>query len=215
VQRAQRSLLLWLMVKSSSRLDKDSWQDVDARSSQVGLAVTREDSAQDAARHTSDADLREPHPPHTQQLDHSEPALQNIEKQDTRLPMPSSASGSSPRTRFPKDQSIRRRISMLVKVWLLIAGFYRRASLLEDAKGAIEEAAKLVDKMEADVSQELTPSVTVENSGMGGGKTVTELWGDVFSEVSLVAAFLSMELIISAWLFGKCCLGSLQSIVTF
>ena len=181
---------------------EESWQAVDAGTSQIGLSVTP-DAAKDAARHTSGSDSGEPHPPQTQQLDHSEPALQQVEKQDTRLPISSSSPGNSPRTRFPKDQSTRRRTSILVKIWLLIGGFYRRASLLEDAKGAIEEAVKLVQQMEADVSQELTPSVTVESSGMGGGKTVNELWGDIYSEVSARSTSVKTELTRSAGLSGK------------
>jgi len=184
--------------------DRESWQDVNVRASQVGLAVSDDNSAIDAARRSTDSNLRNPRPPQTQQLDHSEPALQNIEKQDTRLPTSSSSLSNSPRTRFPKDQRSRRRTSILIKVWLLIGGFYRRASLLDDARGAIEEAAKLVQRMETDVSQEPNPRVTVESSGMGGGRTVNELWGDVFSEVCCTILNRGTMLTSQAWLFSKC-----------
>lgn len=73
---------------------------------------------------------------------------------------------------------------MLVKVWLLIAGFYRRASMYEDAKGAIEEAQKLVQAVEANVSSDSTGNVSISKPGWGGGKSVSELYGDLFSEVT-------------------------------
>ena len=75
-------------------------------------------------------------------------------------------------------------MTILVKVWLLIGGFYRRASMYDDAKGAIDEAFNLVQKIETDVSTDTSVNVSVDHAGWGGGKSVSELWGDVFSEVS-------------------------------
>jgi tetratricopeptide (TPR) repeat protein len=95
----------------------------------------------------------------------------------------SSASASMPTTRLSKDQQRRRRTSMLVKVWLLIAGFYRRAAMYEDCRGAIEEADKLVTSLDTDVSRDISGNVSITKAGWGGGKSVAELWGDVFSEV--------------------------------
>jgi hypothetical protein len=69
-------------------------------------------------------------------------------------------------------------------VWLLVSGFYRRASLYDDAKGGIEEAHKLVKSLEEDVSRDTSGHVSITYPGWGGGKSVAELWGDVFSEVS-------------------------------
>ena len=131
-----------------------------------------------------------PLPPKSQQMAQKEPSLkpahQNVTlAQDTRLPHISPYSSSTnPSTRFPKDQQRRRRIAILVKVWLLVSGFYRRASLYEDAKGGIEEAYKLVKKLEDDISRDTTGHVSIDHPGWGGGKSVAELWGDVFSEVS-------------------------------
>ena len=104
---------------------------------------------------------------------------------DNRLPhISTSSSLANPLTRFPKDQQRRRRIAILVKVWLLVSGFYRRASLYDDAKGGIEEAHKLVKSLEEDVSRDTSGHVSITYPGWGGGKSVAELWGDVFSEVS-------------------------------
>lgn len=92
------------------------------------------------------------------------------------------SSSTNPATVFPKDQQRRRRITTLIKVWLLISGFYRRAALYEDAKGAIEEADKLVSSLDQDVSGDTTGNISITNPGWGGGKSVNELWGDVFAE---------------------------------
>jgi hypothetical protein len=105
--------------------------------------------------------------------------------QDNRLPQISpNSSLVNPLTRFPTDQQRRRRKAILVKVWLLVSGFYRRAFLYDDAKGSIEEAHKLVKSLEEDVSRDTSGHVSITYPGWGGGKNVAELWGDVFSEVS-------------------------------
>lgn len=131
-----------------------------------------------------------PSAPKSHQMAQKEPSLKPANQtatiaQDIRLPHISPYSSSTnPLTRFPKDQQGRRRTAILVKVWLLVSGFYRRASMYDDAKGGIEEAHKLVKKLEEDVSRDTTGQVSVDHPGWGGGKSVAELWGDVFSEVS-------------------------------
>ncbi|QSZ30594.1 hypothetical protein DSL72_000151 [Monilinia vaccinii-corymbosi] len=127
-----------------------------------------------------------PLPPASQQLEHQEPALKPLNSNhaiapDNRLPITPYSSSPSPTTRFSKDSERRRRVSTLVKVWLLIAGFYRRATMYEDAKGAIEEAHKLVHGLEIDILNDPTGLASFDNPGLGGGKSVAELWGDVFS----------------------------------
>ncbi|PMD43476.1 hypothetical protein L207DRAFT_564152 [Hyaloscypha variabilis F] len=134
-----------------------------------------------------------PLPPKSQHAAQKEPplkaALQNTAlSQDTRSPHISAFSWSTnPPTRFPKDQQRRRRSAILVKVWLLVSGFYRRASLYEDAKGGIDEAYKLVKTLEEEVSRDVSGNVSIDHPGWGGGKSVAELWGDVFSERGYLA----------------------------
>jgi tetratricopeptide (TPR) repeat protein len=127
-------------------------------------------------------------PPDSQQMDQQEPALKSGHSyaasiQDNRLPFGPFPSSSSPITRFSKDSERRRRMALLVKVWLLIAGFYRRATMYEDAKGAVEEAHKLVTTLETDIANDPTGLASYESAGWGSKKSVAELWGDVFSEV--------------------------------
>jgi hypothetical protein len=55
--------------------------------------------------------------------------------------------------------------------------------MFEDAKGAIDEAYKLVENQEMDISRDTSGNVTIHNGGWGSTKSVEELWGDVWSEV--------------------------------
>jgi hypothetical protein len=72
-----------------------------------------------------------------------------------------------------------------VRVWLLIAGFYRRAEQYEDAKVSIEAASELVEGLEEDVLRDESGQLLVDAREWGVGKSVEELWADVCAEVSL------------------------------
>lgn len=90
-----------------------------------------------------------------------------------------------PLIKFPREKERRQRTTLLVKVWLMIAGFYRRAGLLEECKGAVTEAQKLIQTLESDFAKELSlgPSST-KGPAWGEKKSIDELWGDLYSEVS-------------------------------
>jgi tetratricopeptide (TPR) repeat protein len=130
-----------------------------------------------------------PLPPKSQQMNHKEKSLKPAHPnpalaQDNRLLHVSPfISSTNPVTRFPKDQQRRRRTTILVKVWLLISGFYRRASLYDDCKGAITEAENLVRTVENDITRDITGNVSSDHAGWAGGKSVGELWADVLAEV--------------------------------
>ena len=189
--------------KSMSLRDRENAeQTLDAPDSgQIGRAISPGDSsialptAHDGPQRSSSKRL----PPTPQNmLQKEEPLKSNpTAEQDTCLPhITSRSSSANPYTRFSKDQERRRRIEILIKVWLLIAGFYRRAEMFEDAKGAIDEAYKLVVGQEMDVSRDTSGKVTIHNGGWGSTKSVEELWGDVWSEVSNRAMpFFNLELI--------------------
>ncbi|GKT88651.1 filamentation protein [Colletotrichum tofieldiae] len=65
----------------------------------------------------------------------------------------------------------------------MIAGFYRRANLFEDAKGAISEAQKLVGMLEAEVARDPTGSLSMRGNSWAEKKGVDELLGDVWAEL--------------------------------
>ncbi|KAK6822769.1 hypothetical protein PG990_015206 [Apiospora arundinis] len=95
-----------------------------------------------------------------------------------------SAPNTLPAIHFPKDQVDRQRLSVLVKVWLMIAGFYRRADMWQDSHGALEEARKLVDSLTAEIAKDTTNAISLTHPGWGGKKSVEELWSDVRSEMA-------------------------------
>jgi cargo-transport protein YPP1 len=104
-------------------------------------------------------------------------------EQDVRLP--SAHRFDSPTnalTIFPTLQSQKHALSVLVKVWLLISGLYRRASLFEDAREACEEASKQVNAFEALVAAQESSARAFDQRVWGVGKSVEELWGDVYAE---------------------------------
>jgi hypothetical protein len=72
----------------------------------------------------------------------------------------------------------------LVKIWLFIAGLYVRADLFDDSGSAIDEAYKLVESFEMEVGVEQSSATRFFHKGWAGGKSVDELWADVWASVS-------------------------------
>lgn len=89
-----------------------------------------------------------------------------------------------PLVQFPKDTEKMRHVTILIKVWTMIAGFYRRAEMLDECKAAVSEAQKLVQSLETDASKDSSAPSPLNGVAWGETKTVDELWGDVYSEVS-------------------------------
>ena len=105
-------------------------------------------------------------------------------RQDVRLPAPHPSTGSiSPEPLFPVIQERRHKISLLVELWLFIAGLYTRATLFEDAKAAVDEAAELVQMLEVQLAAETSSAKAFASKGWGGGKAIEELCGDVLTSV--------------------------------
>ena len=76
-------------------------------------------------------------------------------------------------------------LSLIQRIWIFIASLYRRANMLEDARGAIDEAFKQAKLLEAAVAaQSLAASVKgFEEPGWGGVRSVEETWADVYAEM--------------------------------
>ena len=85
-------------------------------------------------------------------------------------------------TAFPVVHAQKHALSILVKVWLVIAGLYRRASLFEDSREACEEAAKQASRFEALVASQESSARAFLERVWGVGKSSEELWGDIFAE---------------------------------
>ncbi|KAK4202735.1 hypothetical protein QBC40DRAFT_220857 [Triangularia verruculosa] len=96
-----------------------------------------------------------------------------------------------PFVQFSQEHSKRKRKGILVKVWLTIAGFYRRASLLDDAQKAIAEAQKIVQSFEGDVASDTSGALNTRTAGWGMEKSVEAVLADVWTEKGQLS--LSME----------------------
>ncbi|GIJ85540.1 hypothetical protein Asppvi_004399 [Aspergillus pseudoviridinutans] len=107
-------------------------------------------------------------------------------EQDIRLPYRFD-SPTKAITKFPLVQSQKQALAVLIKIWLLIAGLYRRASLFEDAQEACEEAARHVDRVEALVAAQESSARAFRSRGWAAAKSCDELWADLHAEQGLLA----------------------------
>lgn len=102
-------------------------------------------------------------------------------------PAPSSLmEGMCPEPVFPVFQERKYRITLLIQVWLFVAGLYTRAEIFDDAQGAIDEAADLVQALESQVAQQDSSVKAFAARGWGGRKSVEELWADIWTQVRLI-----------------------------
>jgi tetratricopeptide (TPR) repeat protein len=122
-------------------------------------------------------------------MNHISPPLDHDDqppRQDVRLPVSlPHADYIPPEPRFSRVQERRQKVSLLVDIWLFISGLYSRAEMFQDAREAVNEAMKLVESFEAEVSLESSTAKSLGEKGWGGGKSVEELWADAFAAVSV------------------------------
>lgn len=105
--------------------------------------------------------------------------------QDVRLPAPHPRSSqTSPQPQFSVMQERRHKISLLIEVWLFIASLYMRADMLDDASGAIDEASELTRLLENEIAKETSSAKAFASVQWGSGKSVEQLWADVWAQVS-------------------------------
>lgn len=90
-------------------------------------------------------------------------------------------------TKFSLTQSKRHALALLVKIWLVISGLYRRASLFDDAREACEEALKQTARMEALVAAEESSARHLNSRGWTAARSSEELWADVYAEEGLLS----------------------------
>lgn len=102
---------------------------------------------------------------------------------DLSLEMTHVPSHLLPLVQFSKDKERGRRTAILVKVWTMIAGFYSRASMLDECKAAIAEAQKLVQGLETEATRDPFVTGAAKSTVWAEKKSIEALWGDVFSEV--------------------------------
>lgn len=159
--------------------------DIDAEAigiaiSDPGILPTSPKGPRESAKHSLPAVAHNLNPKH-------EPCpvghIDQPPEQDVRLRTPHRfSSPTKALTKFPVLQAQKHAISVLVKVWLLISGMYRRASLYDDALEACEEASKQVEAFEALVAAEESFARAFVNPVWGVAKSAEALWADVHAE---------------------------------
>lgn len=90
---------------------------------------------------------------------------------------------SLPRLCFSPADLNRHSLTLLIKIWLLVASLYRRASMPTDAQGALSEATAHVQSIETFIAKyEGSSAENFAMPGYGGVKSCGELWADVLAE---------------------------------
>ncbi|KAL4746561.1 hypothetical protein BDW72DRAFT_184617 [Aspergillus terricola var. indicus] len=108
-------------------------------------------------------------------------------EQDIRLP--TSYGFESPTgalTKFPHTQAQKHALCILIKIWLLIAGLYRRASSFEDAAEACDEASKYLKRIETLTASQDASARSFRERGWAIPKSSDELWADIYAERGLL-----------------------------
>ena len=72
----------------------------------------------------------------------------------------------------------------------MIAGFYRRAGMKDDCKGAVTEAQRLIQSLESDLARDPSGSGALKSLGWAEKKSVEDLWSDLYAEVRLDLLFI-------------------------
>lgn len=158
---------------------------------EVGVALSHDISLESGSSMTGldrSASASQPLPPMAHDYNHTlhpAPAGHSDQppEQDMRLPTGSPSSSSAHLgPHFAKLEQQRQVLSLLLKVWLLISGLYRRAKLYDDAQGALDEAFKHIKSIEIAVAAQDSSAQAFEQPGWSGAKCVEELWADVYAE---------------------------------
>ena len=102
-----------------------------------------------------------------------------------RAPMTRKTPFFVPEPLFSQSDTHRFSLSLLQRIWLFIAALYRRAGMLEDARGAIDEAFKQAKLIEVAVSATKSPVGVkeFEEPAWGGVRSVEETWADAYAEM--------------------------------
>ena len=92
-----------------------------------------------------------------------------------------------PEPMFNQLDTKRHSLTLLVKIWCLMAALYRRTSMAIDAAASLAEAETHVRSIETMVVKENGSSnETLTAPGWGGAKAVAELWADVLAEKAML-----------------------------
>ncbi|CAG8213901.1 unnamed protein product [Penicillium salamii] len=163
---------------------------IETSADMVGIAVSGNSTPDSAVQSVRG---KHPLPPIPHNVNYKQEALpvghrDQPPQQDIRQPRPHRFdSPTNAITKFSLVQSQKQALGLLVKIWLVIAGLYRRASMFDDAHEACEEASKQVARVEALVASIESSARSFNKRGWGASKSSEELWADVYAEQGLLS----------------------------
>ncbi|KAI4113077.1 MAG: hypothetical protein LQ345_005871, partial [Seirophora villosa] len=99
----------------------------------------------------------------------------------TKIKMPLSSYPLPDPLYSPADLG-RRSLTLLTRIWLLVAQLYRDAGMSVDAQGALSEAFGHAQSIEAAVAAIESSAQALCTPGWGNVKSVAEVWADVHAE---------------------------------
>jgi len=106
--------------------------------------------------------------------------------EDMGLPVPPPSATASATPQFVSSQARRLKMSILIQVWLFVATLYISAGVYDDANDAVEEANKLSQALELDVTSDGCTVKNFQNRGWASGLSVEELWANVHAQVRIL-----------------------------
>ncbi|KAL8967077.1 MAG: hypothetical protein Q9183_003081 [Haloplaca sp. 2 TL-2023] len=153
---------------------------------EVGLAVSRDSpSSQTATSSSEPAQAGRPHKAQSTQHKSQNVASQYsapFQSASANLPIASFPTHSLPDPIYSSADLRRHALTLLARIWLLIAQLYRDAALPVDAQGALSEAFSQAQSIEAGVAATDSSAEALESPGWGKVKSVAEVWADVHAE---------------------------------
>lgn len=142
--------------------------------------------------HNESPSAKNPLPPIPHNMKHDKGPLpighsEQPPQQDVRLPTNGRHdTATKTLTRFPKAHVQKQALGLLTKIWLFVAGLYRRAGLFEDAVGAWNEAKQQAKRVEELVAKQESSAKAFADPGWGGAQSSDHLWADVYAERGLL-----------------------------
>lgn len=97
-------------------------------------------------------------------------------------PIASQSSYPLPEPLYSSSDLNRHSLTLLARIWLLIARLYRDAGMPVDAQGAVSEASNQARLIEAAVTAQDSSAEALSMPGWGKLKSVAEVWADVHAE---------------------------------
>ncbi|KAL8997272.1 MAG: hypothetical protein Q9169_003414 [Polycauliona sp. 2 TL-2023] len=154
----------------------------------VGVAITKNVPSDRNHEASGPAETSRSFPVNTQSTHHTtqSPSSAFTQSQPSDLSIPSAElphpTDSLPDPIYPPTDLKRRALTLLTRIWLLIAQLYRDAAMPVDSQGALSEAFTHARSIESIVAATESSAQALSEPGWGNLKSIAEVWADVHAE---------------------------------